>query len=132
MTPVFTNKPDELPKVIAELHRLWTQAGLPDEAVMPFEIALEELFYNTVRHGIGDITSTLLLEIEDSAIILHFESDGQRFDPFTEAKQPNFSNNVDDLEIGGLGIHLVKQLMDQVNYEWRDQKNKVQLRAAKP
>ena len=50
---------------------------------------------------------------------------GKPFDPFTEAPPPDLDSPVPDRPIGGLGVYLVQQLMDEARYAREDGKNKL-------
>ena len=52
--------------------------------------------------------------------------DGIPFDPFS-VKTPDTDLSIDEREIGGLGIHLVRNMMDKVSYQRKDNKNIVNL-----
>jgi anti-sigma regulatory factor (Ser/Thr protein kinase) len=70
------------------------------------------------------VTVEVKLEREHVTVIL--TDDGTPFDPFGQ-DAPDTTLSVDERSIGGLGIHLVRQLMDEVSYERREDHNVVVL-----
>jgi serine/threonine-protein kinase RsbW len=89
------------------------------------EFTLEELFTNVVRHNPNG-TGEVLIELDrddDRVTMAVTDFDSDRFDP-TEAKTPDIDAPLEERRPGGLGIHLVKTMTDEVRYEFRDRKSK--------
>jgi len=91
-----------------------------------FQIAIDELISNSINYGYpknkkGKIDVEFILdEISLKAIIT---DDGQAFDP-NDAPKPDIENSdVENKNIGGLGIHLVKKMMTSFEYERKKNKN---------
>ena len=91
--------------------------ALPDRADLAFvaNLCLEELITNTILHGFGgepghSIDVALNRSTEWLEIIL--KDDAPRFDPFIEAPLPDIDTDLDARAIGGLGVHIVKTMMD--------------------
>jgi anti-sigma regulatory factor (Ser/Thr protein kinase) len=108
----------QLPVLTQFLQEFWSAAGLPPEQTVVFELALEEIFMNVVMHGsvcvsVPRVEVSLLLA--DGGVILTVEDNGPEFDPLT-LPQPDLKANLADRPIGGLGVFLVRQLMDAVSY----------------
>ncbi|MBR4500208.1 MAG: SpoIIE family protein phosphatase [Paludibacteraceae bacterium] len=106
--------------------------GIPDELNMPVNLALEEAVSNVMLYAYPDVKNgQVLVEFVRSCIdinkpqeqIVFIISDGGT--PFDPTQQPpaDISLSLEDRAIGGLGIHLVLQLMDEVLYERVDEKN---------
>jgi serine/threonine-protein kinase RsbW len=114
----------------SELLAFAKSSGLPKEAIWRLEVALDEVLSNVVRHGaaaggIGMIAVDLALE--GSRIEVVVTDDATAFNPL-EVQAPDPSLPLEDRPIGGLGIALVKALMDEVTYERRDGRNRLTLR----
>ncbi len=104
--------------------------NLSRDIVFAAKLALEEMLTNTISYGYGDKSVQLIvirLEVRGDQLIIRTVDDGLAFDPRT-AKEPNTESNLKDRAIGGLGVHLVKNLMDRVEYRHKDGKNHVTLR----
>ncbi len=103
---------------------------LPRDVVFAAKLVLEELLTNTISYGYGDKSVQLIeirLEVRGDQLIIRTVDDGLAFDPRT-AKEPDIESSLEDRAIGGLGVHLVKNLMDRVEYRHKDGKNHVTLR----
>jgi serine/threonine-protein kinase RsbW len=109
----------ELPELNRYLHTFWSAAGLPPAAVFPFELALEEVFVNVVTHGTpagGPVPQVdVALEHSGDFVILTVEDDGLPFDPLS-VPDPDVEAPIEARAVGGLGIFLVRELMDDVSY----------------
>ena len=103
---------------------------LPDAVVHALQIALDELLSNTVSYGFDGVAEPRIdLTVErtdESTLRLEVSDNGIAFDP-REAPEPDIDADIDDRVIGGLGIHLVQQLMDDLAYERRNGCNVVTL-----
>jgi serine/threonine-protein kinase RsbW len=115
------------------LEGLWADQGVSRAVTWPVEVSLDEVLANVVRHalrGRGDLARVeleLRLDPGDPPRCeLRLEDDGPEFDPLAAAA-PDTSLGVDERPIGGLGIELVKRLMDEVHYERRDGRNRLRL-----
>lgn len=98
--------------------RLWEQAH-------DILLAVDEWYVNIVRHGFkgahhGHVQ--IILCYEDGLITIQITDDGPAFDPHTIAP-PMKPASVEEARIGGLGFHLIRNLMDSSNYRRDEGKN---------
>jgi len=103
--------------------------GLPDGERARLLIILEELFTNAVAYGYapgaaGRITVTL--QRERCRLVIDFVDDGQPFDPLA-LPEPDFDVPDQERAIGGLGIHIVRSLVDEARYSWEHGRNHLRL-----
>lgn len=106
--------------------------GIPSELNMPVNLALEEAVSNVMLYAYPDVKNgQVLVEFVRSCtdinkpqeqIVFIISDGGTPFDP-TQQPPADISLSLEDRAIGGLGIHLVLQLMDEVLYERVDEKN---------
>ena len=106
--------------------------GIPEELNMPVNLALEEAVSNVMLYAYPDIKpGQVLVEFVRSQvagrqaheqIVFIITDSGIPFDP-TQQPPADTSLSVEERAIGGLGIHLVMQLMDEVKYERVEDKN---------
>ena len=84
----------------------------------PIELAIEEIFTNMVRHNAsGQSDIRIELDTRDGDIIVTVtDFDAPRFDPMTEAPPPAIERQLAQRTPGGLGIHLVKKMIDKIEY----------------
>ena len=64
---------------------------------------------------------------QNDALVVTLTDDGRAFNPFADAPQPDLSADVAARKVGGLGVHLVRELIDEVAYQRRDAMNIVTL-----
>ena len=91
-----------------------------------FNLVVEEIFVNIVSYAYPDSdtnnTVTISIKDNDDKTIITFIDSGKHFNPLIK-DDPDLSLSVDERPIGGLGIYLVKKMMDNVEYEYKDNKN---------
>lgn len=93
------------------------EAVLPDRPDLAFtaNVCLEELITNTIVHGLGgapDHEIEVFVNRSAEWLEIIVKDDAPKFDPFAEAPAPDLDLELDDRPIGGLGVHLVKTMMD--------------------
>jgi len=118
---------DGMEKVNAAFARFAQTHALPDGVRRSLNVALDELLANELSHGMAGRDTGLLtadVELDQDRLTVTLSDDGPPFDPFGQAA-PDTTLSVDDRPIGGLGIHLVRELMDEVSSERRDGRNVV-------
>ena len=117
------------------LAALTTAHGISKAVSWPVEVSLDEVLANVVEHafegreeaGTVDLELRLDLGVEPPLCEMMVVDDGPEFDPLSAA-QPDPSLGIEERPIGGLGLALVRRLMDEVQYERRDGKNRLRLR----
>ncbi len=120
----------QLAVVRSEVESFAKRENLSHEVGFAAKLALEELLTNTISYGYSDKSAQFIeirLEVRGDQLIIRTADDGLAYDPRT-AKEPNTQSSLKDREIGGLGVHLVKNLMDGFEYRHKDRKNHVTLR----
>ena len=94
-------------------------------------LVLEELVLNIIDYGFDDGKDdhelVVVLMSEDDNLTIEITDDGIPFDPLHDAKVPDTDAPLEDRPIGGLGVHLVRTMMDEVSYRWEDGKNHLTL-----
>jgi anti-sigma regulatory factor (Ser/Thr protein kinase) len=92
-------------------------------------VIADELVANAISYGEkgrDPCSVTVEVELDHERVTVILTDDGPPFDPFGQ-DAPDTTLSVDERPIGGLGIHLVKQLMDNVSYQRREGHNVVVL-----
>jgi anti-sigma regulatory factor (Ser/Thr protein kinase) len=108
---------------VAEIERLSQAIGemgaaLPKDAVGEIQLAAEELVTNVIRHGYETGqpgTVDVLLRLDAGGFWMQVRDRGRPFDPLSKP-DPDVTAPVEERKVGGLGILLVKRLMDEVHY----------------
>jgi phosphoserine phosphatase RsbU/P len=89
----------------------------------------DELINNVISYGLSKDSEQSIqvgIALYGNRLVIEIEDGGIPFNPFMRA-DPNTEASLDEREIGGLGIHLVKELMDEVSYNRAHDKNRVTL-----
>jgi serine/threonine-protein kinase RsbW len=122
-------------KEIERLNRIVRLFGdlheLPGRTLYAINLALDEAVTNIVLHGFEDAAAGQEFEVrltaQDGLIIAEVEDQGRAFNPL-DAPPPDLTAPLDERVLGGLGIHLIKNLMDRVEYRREDPKNVLTMR----
>jgi sigma-B regulation protein RsbU (phosphoserine phosphatase) len=94
-------------------------------------VALDDLLNNVISYAYDDDAAdhviSIRFDLHPDQLVIQVEDDGRPFNPFSTLR-PDTSLGVEEREIGGLGIHLVRELMDEVAYTRPTDRNVVTLR----
>jgi serine/threonine-protein kinase RsbW len=98
--------------------------GLSPRAAWRFLLALDEILSNIVRHGLAGRRAAidLTFSTDDDEVAVEIVDTAEAFNPLL-APPPDTSSPLQQRQPGGLGIALVRQLMDDVRYERRNERN---------
>jgi anti-sigma regulatory factor (Ser/Thr protein kinase) len=125
----LNSKLSELKALNQHLIAFGRNIGLSEISISEINICLDELFTNIVLYGFkGDLENKIKFTIKVAANILtvSIEDDGVPFNPL-EKNAVELPADVTSAEIGGLGIHITRKLMDKICYERKRGKNKLTL-----
>ena len=90
------------------------------------DVAIDELFANisnyAYKDGVGDVSVGVRIDVKELAVYITFKDGGVPFNPM-ELEEPDVTLGAKARHIGGLGIYIVKNTMDDVSYEYTDGKN---------
>jgi serine/threonine-protein kinase RsbW len=103
---------------------------VPEPSVRAFQVVFDELLTNAIDYALQGKADALLqvtLRPDQQALDAWIIDNGPAFDPLHEAATPDLELSVEDRPIGGLGIHLVKSLMDRADYRRNDGRNLLHL-----
>ena len=124
-TLVLDNDILELDKLEPFLNDFFEQKQLDMSRLPQFDLALEEALANVIMYAYpeGEKGSVeLSLETTENQIYTKISDSGVPFNPLQQP-EANLSNAIEERPIGGLGIHLIKEIMDEVEYQYTDGKN---------
>jgi anti-sigma regulatory factor (Ser/Thr protein kinase) len=122
----------ELDHLAMIVHQFGEKHDLSEKIVFALNLALDELITNSIKYGYkesGEHTILVRLSFVPGEVTLVMEDDGGPFNPL-EAQEPDITCPVEQRAVGGLGLHLLRNLMDEIHYERRDGKNLVRIRKA--
>jgi anti-sigma regulatory factor (Ser/Thr protein kinase) len=121
----IVGQPGEVARVGAAFAEFATARGLPTDLQRSLQVVLDELLANIVSYAIaGQAGGEARVDIAHAtdALVITVSDNGPPFDPFGRA-EPDTTLSVKDRPIGGLGIHLVRKLVDEVRYSRRGDRN---------
>ena len=124
----------ELAKVTEALDQLGARYDLSSRTVSEVNLALEEIVTNIISYGFegpGDHRIRICLSMEDSQLTSQVEDNGRPFDPL-QAPEPDITAPLEDRDPGGLGILLVRKLMDDVSYSRNGDRNILRMKKKLP
>lgn len=103
---------------------LLEEQGFPFELISDVQLATDEAVTNAILHGYdgkeGEVR--VVAEADDQEVTISVEDRAPAFDPVSFVSR-DVSKDGEDRPIGGLGIILIRNVMDEVSYEHRDGKN---------
>jgi anti-sigma regulatory factor (Ser/Thr protein kinase) len=107
------------------------EQGLPERAAWPFKVALDEVLSNITKYGRAGAGPTpsveVLLRLTADDLEVEVRDDTRPFNPL-DVPAPDMTLPVEARPVGGLGIFLVRKLMDAVEYEWTGGRNRLRMR----
>jgi len=116
-------KPENLTAVIDFVTEKLEAVNCPIKAQTQIFIAVEEIFVNIAHYAykpeIGGVN--IRVSVGDD-VVIEFEDKGRKYNPL-EKEDPDITKSVDEREVGGLGVFMVKNIMDAVEYRYEDRKN---------
>jgi serine/threonine-protein kinase RsbW len=113
----LTNDLAELSRLSGELEAFGAAHELSDEVMMALVLSLEEVVTNVINYGFSGGTHSINVElaIEDGAVRATVTDEGREYNPLLR-EDPDVAAALEERRIGGLGVLLVKRLMDEVTY----------------
>ena len=124
------SKLSELNTLCRHLEECGNMMDLPQGCLSELNLGLDELFTNIVSYSFEDETEHQIrftLAKSKETLVVEVEDDGMPFNPL-EVAVPEVSRDLDSIDIGGLGIHLMKKMMDDIDYQRIEGKNKLILK----
>ena len=120
---------EELNRIASLVEEMGEQEDWPPDLVFKVNLILEELGLNIINYGhtegLHEIDITLTSS--DEELKIEITDDGKPFDPITDAPVPDVNAPMEDRGIGGLGVHLVQTMTDEMHYRRVRDKNQVTL-----
>ena len=101
-----------------------------EDNISLIDIAIDEIFGNIARYAYPSQNGIVTIKFdtinEAKTVEISFIDEGIEYNPL-DKEDPDVTLSLDEREIGGLGIYIVKNSMDDVNYEYVDNKNILQI-----
>lgn len=116
---------DEIEIILEAVEYFGEQEDWEPALTFKVKLAIEELGINVANHGRVDKIPDIEIVVTSSPekLTIAIADDGRPFDPLHDAPPPDLTSSLDDRPIGGLGIHFVREMMDEMTYRHEDGKN---------
>lgn len=122
---ILQNEVAEISKLAIFIEELGEEFGLSSELVFNLNLVLEEAVSNVILYAYPKEehqTISLIARKKDNQLIFVLTDSGKEFDP-TQAPDADITLSAEDRPIGGLGIFLIRQIMNTVEYQRIEGKN---------
>ena len=116
---------EQLELIPAAVEEFAERDNWPPDLVFKLNLVLEELGVNIVNYSgaTGDIEISLASDAD--RVTVEISDNGRPFNPLTDLDTPDVAAPLGDRPIGGLGVHLVRSMMDEMQYSRENGKNKL-------
>jgi len=131
MKLVIKNNVSELEKVNIFVEEIASELKIPNNIIFNINLVLEEIISNIIFYAFDDNSNhEILIEAKliDNDLQILIEDDGKAFNLLEAPPPTDLDAGIEDRNIGGLGIHFAKTLMDNIDYKRENNKNKIYLR----
>ncbi len=125
MELILQNRPEEKERLLRALEEFSRQHRLAPAVLQAADVALEEHLTNVMAYAYEDAAPhqiRIRLTLENQRLQIEIEDDGRPYDPLSRPAVDT-SLPLEEKPIGGLGIHLIRSLMDEVDYRREARKN---------
>ncbi len=130
----FKNNLSELERLNLVLAEFGERYHLPSKVLFNLNLALEEILTNIISYGYDNREEheiIVRLSLEQGELTAEVEDDGRPFNPL-EAPEPDLNKSLEERSVGGLGIHLVRKLMDELEYRRQEGRNLFMIKIKEP
>lgn len=125
-------KVENIPAVTDFVNEVLEAHDCPIKVQMQIDVAIDELVSNIAFYAYedgGDATISVDIVGEPETVVVSFKDRGKPYDPLKK-EDPDVTLSLEERQIGGLGIYMVKKSMDEMLYEYRDGMNIVTIKKA--
>lgn len=129
-TFTLRNELGEISRLARGIQAFGEEGSLSVRHIYQLNLVLDELLTNIVSYGYDDDLAhdiSLQLRVEPGRLIAVLADDGKPFNPLEEAPVAILAGPLEERPIGGLGIHFMRALMDEVTYQRTDHHNQLTL-----
>ena len=113
-----------IPSISASLEEVMHTHGFSSEDILDTQLAVEEIITNIINHGYKNAGGKIVIycRINVNQAEVRIRDDAPRFDPLS-LPEPELDGTIENRKIGGLGIFLVRQVMDEISYRYENGQN---------
>ena len=125
----IVNRIEELRRLAALVEQFGAGENWPPDLVFQVNLVIEEVAINVINYGhdggLHEIEIALTSELD--ALTIEVIDDGRAFDPTKDAKVPDVTLPMEERPVGGLGVYLVRTMMDEMRYRREEGRNHLTL-----
>lgn len=120
---------ENLDQVLEFVNEILEKHNCPMYVQLELDIAVEELFVNIAHYAYTpqEGSATIQVSFEEKQVVIVLIDQGKPYNPWAK-EDPDITLSLEDRQIGGLGIYMVKNSMDEVDYRYEDGKNVVTIK----
>jgi anti-sigma regulatory factor (Ser/Thr protein kinase) len=125
LSEVFANDRSEIRRLSDVVERFGAECRLSDDHLVALNLILDEMVSNVIKYGYDDGQHHQIkveVVVEPSLMTIEVEDDGKPFNPL-EAPPPDFTVPIEQRRIGGLGVFIVRTMVDDVAYKREGNRN---------
>jgi len=129
MSVVLNNDLSETERLGSELESFASRCGLSAKDSYQLNLILEEVVANVIAYAYDDggrHRIVVRVERKDRELIMDVEDDGKPFNPL-EITPPVLNLSLEEMKVGGLGLHFVRKFTSSMQYERTEGKNRLRL-----
>ena len=120
-------KLEKLETLVKETNASLAATSFSNHDKVLIDTALEEVFVNVVKYAMkSDGEFTYIIDVNEKGVTFTFIDTGKEFNPL-ERDDPDITLSAEQRAIGCLGIFMVKKIMDEISYEYKDNQNILKL-----
>jgi sigma-B regulation protein RsbU (phosphoserine phosphatase) len=116
----ITNKLSAIREVTEKFECFCEEHAVPPNDIMKVNLVFDEILSNIISYGYTDEAEheiKIVVELTGQRLVITIQDDGFPFNPFAREAPGTVGRSIEEREIGGLGIHLVQQFMDDATYK---------------
>jgi anti-sigma regulatory factor (Ser/Thr protein kinase) len=129
---LLKNELPELQKVSENLESFFRKCNVPENSAYTAHLTVEEMVSNVIKYAYrdsGEHEISITASLVEGRLSISIEDDGIEFNPLS-TPQKNTDIPLHERAVGGLGIHIVKNMVDSISYCRRVGKNRLQITLA--
>ncbi len=129
LTLKVKNNREELDRIVASVEEIASQDGWSEDLLFKINLVLEEVGMNIIDYAFdgGNHEFDIVVTSDAQSVTIEAIDSGRPYDPLTETPPPNLDAPIECRPVGGLGVHLVRTLMDRSDYRRADGRNRLTL-----
>ena len=129
LTVRLANRLEEIERLAVVVETFTAAHHLPDAIAFAFNLSLDEVVANVILYGFDDVQDhEIVVRLRLDAGVMHAEiiDEGRPFNPL-DVPPPDLDAPIEERRIGGLGLHIVREMMDHLDYKREQGRNILRL-----